>query len=163
MNDHHLATAISESEQASFVCPFETWASKAEALLGHSLDGTQWIDGYSLDDARVCFESEFSVPEYVRRVQHDKDALARGELITVISEKSMRAHNEDGDESRWDDIVLYVGKATDKFIEEYVEERFPAEHCQHAHDCCGHWYANTASFRRHGDLVLLKQSYTLNI
>lgn len=60
--------------------------------------------------------------------------------ISVISYNDFSDTTEEGDESRYTIIMLEVGDATDAEIQEYVDDRYPSEHCQHEYDCCGHWY-----------------------
>lgn len=170
MCDNHAALAYSESHQATFTTPYQKFLEAVETRLGHDLDGTQWIDGYSLDGAREFYEENYRyddgkhlVDDYVRGVIMDKVLIAQGDYITLLSSKSLRADNEDGEESRWDEAVLYVGVATEKQVEAYMDERYGSEHCQHEYDCCGKWYANRASYKRHGVLVVLKQTYNQNI
>ena len=61
----HLALAASES----YVSPSErawlAWVATAEKRLGHSLDGHQDRDGFSLDRAHDYFADGFTVDEYV--------------------------------------------------------------------------------------------------
>lgn len=46
----HLEFAAAESA-GLLTSDWERWASKAEGILGHSLDGDHDEDGYSLDEA----------------------------------------------------------------------------------------------------------------
>lgn len=169
MFDHHMELGKTESISATIVSTWEKFVSAVENELGHSLDGTQWIEGYSLDHARDYFNDECNnyqscdVARYVRGVKLDKDLIAKGEYITRLSEKSFKSDNEDGEESRWDEITLYVGNATDAYIAKYIDDYFPSEHCQHEYDCCGHWYAYRPTYKRHGVLVVLKQLHYQNI
>lgn len=172
MTDSHAALARNESHEATYKTPYEQFLDACEARLGHSLDGTQWIDGYSLDGARDFYQENHPyrldhgnnlVDDYVRNVFMDKALVATGRYITLLSSKSMKADSDDGEQRRWDEGVFYVGTATDKQVAEYMEERYGREHCQHAHDCCGHWYASSADYKRHGVLVVLKQFYYQNI
>lgn len=163
MCDNHMELGASESREATYKSDWEKWADAVEAALGHDLDGTQWIDGYSIDYAHDAFNGGLSVSDHVEEVRSNKARVARGEFITELSNKAGRSRDDEGEESRWDDVTLYVGSASDEHIAEYIEEYYPSEHCQHEYDCCGHWYANRARYKRHGVLVVLKQSYTLNI
>lgn len=45
------------------------WAKRAESLLGHSLDGEQIMDGYSLDYAYEAFEAGKLPNEYVDSIK----------------------------------------------------------------------------------------------
>lgn len=162
-NDTHMALALSESAAANSTSSWEKWIDAAEKELGHDVDGTQWIDGYSIDDALECFESGFTVGQYVDRVQRDKESVARGEYITEISCQSFKGYDREGDETQHDDIILYCGNATQKQVDAYVKEHYPAERCQHEYDCCGRWYANSPSYKVHGPVVVMRRSYLLNI
>lgn len=171
MCNDHLALGTQESNEATRVTSYEKFIEAVEAALGHSLDGTQWIDGYSLDYARDFYNSErnvdggaYMVADFVRNVNADKKLIELGEYVTIINSKTYsRYEDDDGDERRWDEVTIYVGKASDAFIERYVEERFPSERCQHEYDCCGQWYAQRPDYKRHGVLVILKQYYIENI
>jgi len=44
------------------------WAKRVEARLGHSLDGEEEDDGYSIDGALQAFERGATVEEYSRAV-----------------------------------------------------------------------------------------------
>lgn len=58
-------------------------------------------------------------------------------------------------------------------IARVVEEKFPAEHCQHEHDCCGHWYPGRGRAvdivdtrddnNERAKLVLVRVRWTMNI
>lgn len=37
---------------------------------------------------------------------------------------------------------------SDEKIAEWVRDHFPAYHCEHAHDCCGHYYPSSATWAR---------------
>lgn len=52
-----------------------TWVKWAEESLGHSLDGDEWKDGYSLDGAFDYFNRGFQVPEYVKQVKSEKERI----------------------------------------------------------------------------------------
>jgi hypothetical protein len=45
---------------------WDRWIDKAEKLAGHSLDGDQWVDGYSLDFAYVAFEAGTTAAAYAK-------------------------------------------------------------------------------------------------
>lgn len=45
------------------------WIAKAERIIGHSLDGDEGGDGYSLDSAHDAFSSGSTPEQYVARVQ----------------------------------------------------------------------------------------------
>lgn len=65
----HYALLVSESHQSPGDKAWENFCTEAEKLLGHSLDGDEKIDGYSLDAAYAAFEAGLSAPEYVAEVQ----------------------------------------------------------------------------------------------
>lgn len=51
------------------------WVKRVERCLGHSLDGNEEWDGYSLDYAHDDFLAGVTVPEYVEDVMIRKIAL----------------------------------------------------------------------------------------
>jgi hypothetical protein len=53
---NHLEFAAAESAALS-TSPWERWAARVEGILGHSLDGNQDEDGYSMDEAYEVWES----------------------------------------------------------------------------------------------------------
>ena len=53
-------TYVSPQERA-----WEKWTKQVERLMGHSLDGNQDTDGYSLDYALVLFEEDYTPAEAV--------------------------------------------------------------------------------------------------
>ena len=55
---------------------FERWADKVERLLGHSLDGDQDLDGYSMDLALAAFGEGQSPSEHVSRIKSQIASLA---------------------------------------------------------------------------------------
>lgn len=61
---------VSNSERAWLL-----WVKRVERCLGHSLDGNEEWDGYSLDFAYGCWEAGVTVPEYVEDVMIRKIAL----------------------------------------------------------------------------------------
>lgn len=68
----HLALAVSESYVSEGERAWERFVRKVERKLGHSLDGTQGIDGYSLDYACDAFDAGVTVDEYVAEVRADQ-------------------------------------------------------------------------------------------
>jgi hypothetical protein len=74
---NHLDFAASESA-ACEPTAFERWARRAESLLGHSLDGDQQKDGYSLDGAMEAWGLGQSVADFVASLRvppsRDNDA-----------------------------------------------------------------------------------------
>ncbi|SJK83763.1 hypothetical protein [Halomonas elongata] len=63
----HIETGMLESTQAA-PSQFERWAVNAERILGHDLDGTEWIDGYSIDGARDAWRAGATPAEYAAQV-----------------------------------------------------------------------------------------------
>jgi hypothetical protein len=58
---------------------FEKWAVESERKLigclgatNGTLDGSQWENGYSLDDALNCFNKGMSVSDYVAKVKRER-------------------------------------------------------------------------------------------
>ncbi len=68
----HLALAFSES----YVSPTErawlAWSRKVERALGHSLDGDQDADGYSIDMAYEAFMTGVSVKDYLAEIKAER-------------------------------------------------------------------------------------------
>lgn len=58
----------------------ERWLSEVEKCLGHSLDGDEDHDGYSLDGAVKAYESGVwkSEAEYARAVENSKESPISG-------------------------------------------------------------------------------------
>lgn len=85
INEHpHFALLQSEN----YVSPRERawlqWVKKVEGLLGHSLDGDQDTDGYSLDYAHDAFSDGASAEEYADEVKAEKAEIAkRPQFYTV--------------------------------------------------------------------------------
>ncbi len=48
---------------------WRVWILKAEAAIGHDLDGDQDTDGYSFEFAREAFERRQTPAQYVARVR----------------------------------------------------------------------------------------------
>ncbi|HVO30499.1 MAG TPA: hypothetical protein VMV18_07175 [bacterium] len=48
--------------------PWERWVRLAEHFAGHSLDGDQLADGYSLDYAYEAFRSGMTAREYAAQI-----------------------------------------------------------------------------------------------
>jgi uncharacterized Ntn-hydrolase superfamily protein len=48
---------------------------------------------------------------------------------------------------------------------DWVAHRFPGTHCQHEHDCCGHWYANQGQIvgNEIDRTTIVAQSFYLNV
>lgn len=69
-----------------------------------------------------------------------------------------------GDETRRKAIVVArVGDTRQDVVEELVHDHFPAEHCTHAHDCCGRWYQGTAEVERQGGIAIITLPFYLNV
>ena len=65
---NHLEFAAAEAA-ALLPTPWEQWVDRVEVVLGHSLDGDQAVDGYSMDDAHDAWESGAEVGDYVNTVR----------------------------------------------------------------------------------------------
>lgn len=61
----HAALLASESYQSDRERAWERWVRKVERKLGHTLDGNQNTDGYSLDYASDFFQAGMTVDESV--------------------------------------------------------------------------------------------------
>lgn len=67
--DAHYALFLSETYVSPQERAWEAWTKKVEALLGHSLDGDQEVDGYSLDYAFDFFDDGATPEEYVAEIR----------------------------------------------------------------------------------------------
>ena len=48
--------------------------------------------------------------------------------------------------------------------QEWVNSKFPSNHCQHEYDCCGNWYARTGSIvGTDHDNTIVRQFWVQNI
>ncbi|ELR10218.1 hypothetical protein GMDG_08729 [Pseudogymnoascus destructans 20631-21] len=72
----HFQLLHSESYESPTERAWLRWTKQVEKLLGHSLDGNQQRDGYSLDYAHDAFADGVSVTDYVQEVCADKAAIA---------------------------------------------------------------------------------------
>lgn len=48
---------------------WERWATRAERIAGHSLDGDGATDGYSLDEAYDAWQEGVTAADYVNRIR----------------------------------------------------------------------------------------------
>lgn len=64
-------TATSTKEQLWLI-----WVKKAEVAIGHSLDGDEFLNGYSLDGAYDCFNRGLKVSEYITLIKDEKARIA---------------------------------------------------------------------------------------
>lgn len=71
----HLALWRSETYVNQGEKAWEAWVKKVERLLGHSLDGNQKTDGYSLDFAYEAFLEGDTPADHVVEVRAQKEAL----------------------------------------------------------------------------------------
>lgn len=75
LNEHPFAVFMAGE---SYVSPLEkawlAWVKKVESLLGHSLDGDQEKDGYSLDYAHDAFSDGVSAKEHVEEIRHERSS-----------------------------------------------------------------------------------------
>lgn len=67
-------------------------------------------------------------------------------------------------------IVTVPNNWTDDDIDLIVADRWPAEHCTHAHDCCGNYYPRTAKWAKHPFMtecglqtIIVSQNYICNV
>lgn len=63
-------TATSQKEQLWLI-----YAKKIENALGHSLDGDEWADGYSLDGAYDHFLRGTKASEYLAEIRENKKRI----------------------------------------------------------------------------------------
>lgn len=70
--DGHDSTFMDFVRSESFVSDgereFEAWVKSVEALIGHSLDGDQDRDGYSIDFAHDAFADGLTPSEYAQDI-----------------------------------------------------------------------------------------------
>jgi hypothetical protein len=80
----HAALLASESYESPSDREWARWVRRAEKKLGHSLDGNQATDGYSLDYAHDYFANMDTVEDYVADVRAAKAELdaAFGPVLT---------------------------------------------------------------------------------
>jgi hypothetical protein len=70
LNDHPFALfAAGESYVSAGEQRWLAWVKQAEALVGHSLDGDEDTDGYSLDSAYAAWEAGVSPKAYAIEVR----------------------------------------------------------------------------------------------
>ena len=65
-------------------CAWEKWIDAAEKKIGHDLDGTLNIDGYSLDSAYDDFRAGMSVETHVEIVNERKAEIARAAQLMDV-------------------------------------------------------------------------------
>lgn len=71
----HMDFAARESAEL-VASSWENFANDLEDILGHSLDGDQESDGYSLDYAHSAFNAGYTAGDYAMKVELSK-ALAK--------------------------------------------------------------------------------------
>jgi hypothetical protein len=69
----HLALAQSESYVSPTERAFMAWVGAVEKIVGHSLDGDEDRDGYSLDGAYAAFEASVTAADYAAEVFEEKE------------------------------------------------------------------------------------------
>jgi len=74
MDDDHMAVWEAERETARDRA-WSRWVDNVERSLGHSLDGNQATDGYSMDWAYEMWQQELTAREAAARVRASKAAL----------------------------------------------------------------------------------------
>lgn len=60
-----MAIAAFELEESVRISDWQRWIKQAQKLAGHTLDGDQEEDGYSLDGANDAFDKGLSPAQYV--------------------------------------------------------------------------------------------------
>lgn len=75
IEDAHLDLLRSENYESPREKSWLRWINNAEQLVGHSLDGDEWWDGYSLDGAFDAWEAGVFVFVYAAQVEMMKTAL----------------------------------------------------------------------------------------
>lgn len=84
--------------------------------------------------------------------------------INIIASQELCERGEEDEERRHTIIMLEVPcEVSDKDLEEYVDSRWPAEHCQHEYDCCAQWYQYSADIDRSGKFAKVTLAFFQNI
>lgn len=68
LNDHPFAIHAAAEAAGLDDTAWERWTARAEKILGHSLDGNQELDGYSLDFAFDAFKAGTSAEDYAASI-----------------------------------------------------------------------------------------------
>ncbi|PPF13760.1 hypothetical protein C5B92_16175 [Rathayibacter sp. AY1A4] len=71
VEDTHLETWKAEVDSSLAERRWLAWIGDAERAAGHSLDGDQAVDGYSMDFAYEAWELGASPAAYVRSLQKE--------------------------------------------------------------------------------------------
>lgn len=71
LTDHPFAVFMAgESYEPTEIPRWLAWSARVEKILGHSLDGDQASDGYSLDDAYAAWKRGTTAADYAREIQN---------------------------------------------------------------------------------------------
>lgn len=62
-------------------------------------------------------------------------------LIRVISKELLADKDFEGSTIN---LILNLNGATEEQLQHWLRDNYPETHCQHAHDCCGNFYAKKA-------------------
>lgn len=152
-------------------------------------DGTQYYSGMSWThdyDEATIFANDTAAQEECELIKREcADSYEQGDYgiyklsiwayeprlkIITTSQTEDEDDGYGGGYTRY--IIAEVPKGlTDEQIAELVREEFPGTRCEHEHDCCGHYYASTATWMR-GQLgwnpegsstVLIEQGWSQNV
>lgn len=66
--DVHIETWKAETTVSNHESDWLSWINKAESMTGHSLDGDQNMDGYSMDEAYDAWQDGKTPVEYVESI-----------------------------------------------------------------------------------------------
>jgi hypothetical protein len=83
---NHLEFTASESA-ALEPSDWENWAFEVEAILGHTLDGDQTLDGYSQDYASDAWEAGKTPEEHAETVRNGKARVRLVELAEYLNKR----------------------------------------------------------------------------
>lgn len=72
VDNDHLATWEAETTEPARSREWHEWIEKAERLAGHSLDGDEATNGYSMDGAHAAWQSWMTPEKYVARIAYTK-------------------------------------------------------------------------------------------
>lgn len=103
------------------------------------------------------------------------DAMERGweidyyEPEASVEISSVRVDSNDGESYTQVTVFKVDVNLSDEELDEWMDDEFASEHCQHEHDCCGRFYGSRGTWAllkdhyENGKLVAVTQTFNLNI
>lgn len=76
MEDTHMSLWKTETWVSAHEKAWLRWIDELESVVGHNLDGTQWIDGYSLDHSYKMWEDGLNPQAAAEVIKHNKAIVA---------------------------------------------------------------------------------------